>query len=333
MGEPVRGRCVSGRMAPEWVGAASAMVSAAGGGSISDQFDAGVGEGDLSFLVEFSRSHFECFLTHAEEGVDRFGIRPVVIGQATFVFFQQAEDFVGGIFDPAVAGAAGGDVDLGLAGRGLVGGENVFDETGKAVTDFDIPIDFVEMEDAGMAVIDDDDIADIGAAVDDEIDEVIVLYGQVLIAEGGFDLFGGSEATGLFIQVDADEVIAAEAHAAELFGFRDEDIFHQPPVEEGALRGDADHLQQDDIAEDPFGLLGGGDDPVFAVMIEEDLEMVAGFGMTGHESFGQEDAFAAIVEDETHGEFPLYGHGVVFADPDHRVKVRSLREGKSCRFA
>ena len=245
-----------------------------------------------------------------------------MIGQAAFVFFQQAEDFVGGIFDAAVAGAAGGDVDLGFPGRGLVGGEDVFDEAGEPVTDFNIAVDLVEMEDAGMAVIDDDDIADIGTAIDREIDEVIVFHGQVFIAERGFDFFGGGEAAGLFIQVDPDEVITAEAHAAKLFRFRGKYIFHQPPVEESALRGDTNHLQQDDIAEDAFRLLGSGDDPVLAVMVEEDLELVTGFGIAGYKSFGQEDAFAAIVEDEAHGEFPLYSQGIVFADPDHRVKVR-----------
>lgn len=165
-----------------------------------------------------------------------------MIGQAAFVFFQQAEDFVGGIFDPAIAGTAGGDVDLGFTGRGLVGGEDVFDEAGEAVAHFDIPIDLIEMENTGMAVIDDNDITNIGAAVDGKIDEVIVFDCQVLIAECWFDLFGSGEPTCLFIQVDADEVIAAETHAAELLGFRDKDIFHQSPVEEGALRGEADHL-------------------------------------------------------------------------------------------
>lgn len=60
-------------------------------------------------------------------------------------------------------------------------------------------------------------------------------------------------------------------------------------------------------------------------MVKKDLELVPWFGMAGHKSFRQKDAFATIVEDEAHGEFPLYSQGVVFADPDHLVKVRSLR--------
>jgi hypothetical protein len=214
----------------------------AGGRGSADEFDAFVGEVDLSFFIEFSGCHFEGLFAHAEEGVDGFGVGFVVIGELSFVFLQQAEDFGCGIFYAVIARAAGGDVDLYLAGWGLVAGEDIFYKAGEAVTHFYVTVDFIKVKDAGMAVVDDNDIADVGAAVDGEVDEVVVFYGEVIVTEKGFDFFGGGEAAGLFVDIDFNEVVAAEAHAAELFGFWYEQVFHQTPVEKGALRGYADDL-------------------------------------------------------------------------------------------
>lgn len=206
------------------------------------EFNACVREIDFSFFVEFSGGHFKGLFAHAEEGVDGFGVGFVVIGEVPFVFLQQAEDFGGGVFYAIVSGTACGDIDLCLAGRGLGGGEDIFYKAGESVAHFYIAVDFIKVEDAGMKVVDDDDIADVGAAVDGEVDEVVVFYREGIVTEKGFDFFGGGEAAGLFVDIDFNEVVAAEAHAAELFGFWYEDVFHQAPVEKGALRSYADDL-------------------------------------------------------------------------------------------
>ena len=80
------------------------------------EFNACVCDADLFFLIKFSSGHFERLFAHSEEGVDRFGVGLVVVGEAAFVFVEQAEDFGGGVFDAGIAGAVGGHVDLGLAG-------------------------------------------------------------------------------------------------------------------------------------------------------------------------------------------------------------------------
>lgn len=100
-----------------------------------------------------------------------------MVGEAAFVFLEEAKDFCGGVFDAGVAGAAGGDVDLGFAGRGLIEGQDIFDKAGEAVADLYIAIDLVGVQDAGVAVVDGDDIADIGTAEDSEVDEIVVFYG------------------------------------------------------------------------------------------------------------------------------------------------------------
>jgi hypothetical protein len=110
----------------------------------ADQFDAFIGEVDLSFFIKFAGGHFEGFFAHAEEGVDGFGVGLVVIGELAFVFLQQAEDFGCGVFYAVIAGAAGGDVDLCLAGRGLGGGEDIFYKAGEAVADFYVTVDFIK---------------------------------------------------------------------------------------------------------------------------------------------------------------------------------------------
>ena len=92
----------------------------------------------------------------------------------------------------------------------------------------------------------------------------------------------------------------------------------------------ADDAEQDDIAEDTFGLLGGGDEPVFAVVVEKDPEFVAGFGVVWRKSFWQQDAVAAVIEDEAHGELSFNDQGIVFADVDHRVKIRLWTKTGRC---
>ena len=45
-----------------------------------------------------------------------------MVGEAALIFLQEPEDFSGGVLDAGIAGAAGGHVDLGLAGWGLGSG-------------------------------------------------------------------------------------------------------------------------------------------------------------------------------------------------------------------
>jgi hypothetical protein len=88
------------------------------------------------------------------------------------------------------------------------------------------------------------------------------------------------------------------------------------------VRGQADDAEQDNIAKNAPRLLSGGDKPVFAVVIEKNAELVAGFGVGGDEALWQQDALAAVIEDEADGELSFYDQGIVFADADHWVKVR-----------
>jgi len=166
-----------------------------------------------------------------------------MIGKAAFVFAEEAEDLCAGVFCTFVSGFAGDDVDLWLAGGRAVGGCYVFNEAGEAVADSDIAEDLIEMQNAGMTVVYDDDISDIATSPNREVDEVFLFCGNVIIAEKRLDLFGGGQTARLFVEIDLYEIVAAESHTAKLFGFGDEEVFHQPPIEEGAQRSDADHAE------------------------------------------------------------------------------------------
>src|SRR6185437_592527 len=159
------------------------------------------------------------------------------------------------------------------------------------------------MEYAGVPVVDDHDIADIGAAEHGEFDGVFFFYGEVLVVEEGLDLFRGGQPARVIIEIDLYHIVATEAHAAELFGFGDEEILHEPPVEKRALRGDADDLEFYDIAKDPFGMLGGGNQPIFSIVIEEYGEVVTDAGAPGNESLWKQDTVPSIVEDEPEIQF------------------------------
>jgi hypothetical protein len=283
------------------------------------------GEFDLFFFVELSSRHFKCLFAHSEKGVDRFGVGLVVVRESPLVFLEEAKDFGGSIFHPGIAWAAGGHVNLCFAGRRLVGWQDIFYEPGELIANLDVAVDLVKVEDAGVAVVDDDNVADIGAAIDGEVNDIVVFHRQVAVAQEGLDLFGRGEAAGLFVEVDPYEVVAAQAHPGKLFGFGNKKVFHEAPVEKGAQWGQAHDAEQDDVSQNAFRRLGGGDDPVFAVVVEEDTEAVAGFGIAGGESFWKQDAIGAVVKDEADGELSQDWEGVVFADMDHRPKL--------CRFA
>lgn len=168
-----------------------------------------------------------------------------------------------------------------------------------------------------MQLVDDDQIADISAAVDEQFGKVFFFYGEIVIAQKVVYLFSGGQPARLFVQIDLHQVFAAQPHAAQLFGFRDKKIFHQPPVQKSAQWCDADHLQSHDVSQYPLRSLRGGDQPVFPVMIKKDFQGVSRSGPPGDESFGQKNTFFSIIQDETESQFFFYFQRIVFTDADH----------------
>src|SRR5579872_6741176 len=130
----------------------------------SYELDTGIGNAYLFFLIEPAHSHFEGFFAHTEKAVDIFGRGPVVIGEEAFVLFEEAKDPVGGVFGTLVARLTGHHVDLRLAGRRSFSGRDLFDEAAKAVADGHIAKRLVEVEHAGMPVVDNDEPAYMGTS-------------------------------------------------------------------------------------------------------------------------------------------------------------------------
>src|SRR6185437_14510958 len=149
----------------------------------SYELDAAIGNAYLFFLIQSAGSHLERFFAHAEKGVNSFGVGPVVIGEPAFILLEEAEDLFGSVFGAFIAGFAGDYVELSFAGGRSFGGQDIFDKAGEAVTGLDVAKGLVEVEHAGVAVVDNNEPADIGSAEHGEIHGIFFLNGKVFVTK------------------------------------------------------------------------------------------------------------------------------------------------------
>lgn len=64
----------------------------------------------------------------------------------------------------------------------------------------------------------------------------------------------------------------SDEHATLLVPVREEEVLSvESPVEECAVRGFVDDAQESDLTDTQQGCFGGSDEPVFGVVVDEDL--------------------------------------------------------------
>ena len=118
--------------------------------------------------------------------------------------------------------------------------------------------------------------------------------GEILLYLGG-----GHEAVGLFVFLDVDDVVLAHLHAFLLFAEGAEEVFHQSPFQEGSVFVDPGHLQPGELADLGQWALGGGDEALVLVEIDEDLYFfpdgeTIGHGRTPADEHGGSQAFRYV---------------------------------------
>jgi len=94
--------------------------------------------------------------------------------------------------------------------------------------------DLVFEEEAGVLAIDDDLVAHVGFAEDEEIDFGAFGVGGHLVREVSADALGGDEAVALGIDMDVGHDGLADARELALLAIRKEEVFGEAPVEEGS---------------------------------------------------------------------------------------------------
>ena len=135
---------------------------------------------------------------------------------------------------------------------------------------------------------------------------------------------------GLLVFQDIDVVAAATHHALFLFAEGAEQVFHQSPVEEGAILVGPCALHPRELAHLGNGVLGGGYNALVLVEVEENLQLVADVHVFGHIAVGQQDvAFFATVQVESVVGVLLDAEGVVIAELDHRANGSNGVDGMS----
>ncbi|MNP05017.1 hypothetical protein D3C76_969570 [compost metagenome] len=142
-----------------------------------------------------------------------------------------------------------------------------------------------------MLAVDDGLEAEVGALHHQQVDFLAAAVVRRGVVEVAVEARGGGDAAGAFVEVDVDHAVVADLQRALLFRVRQQQVLGQAPVEEQADAVDLDHLQAGETADLHPGLLGGGDHPVLAVEVDEDVQPVALFRrlVLGHVALGQEN--------------------------------------------
>lgn len=134
----------------------------------------------------------------------------------------------------------------------------------------------------------------------------------------------GGDAAGDVVLEHVDDIFAACDHDVALLTARHEEVFDEPPVEECAGACDLFAREVGDLADLGERGLGGGDESVFGVEIDEDSDAVALLQSLCHVFGGHEDfAIGTAVEVTAEIDEARDGQIVVPSDLD-ALSVRVL---------
>ena len=98
-----------------------------------------------------------------------------------------------------------------------------------------------------------------------------------------------------FVLLDEDDVALAALHALLLLAEGAEEVFHQSPVQEGAILVGPGDLQEGKLTHLGQRMLGGGDDTLVLVEIDEHFQHVAVVHLRGDIALRQEDVACLLV--------------------------------------
>ena len=170
------------------------------------------------------------------------------------------------------------------------------------------PEHLVFEQQAGIPVVHNHLITQVGALPHQHIDLVSGRERRLLVlAKVALYLGRGHDAVAFVVQVHVHHVAAAHLHALALLAEGDEEVLHQPPIQESAILVDPCHAQAGKVAHLRQRLLRGGHQPLFIVQVEKDVQLVAHLAPLGHVARREQDAplLSAI---QVHAEIDLLHH-------------------------
>lgn len=149
----------------------------------------------------------------------------------------------------------------------------------------------VLVDQAPVLALDDRLEAHLGTLHHQQVDRLADAVARRQVVQLPVQARGGGDAVGALVQVDVDHAVVADLQRTLLFRMRQQQVLGQAPVEEQADPVDLHDLQAGETADLDLGRLGGGDQAVVAVQVDEHVEPVTHFAglVLRHIALGQED--------------------------------------------
>ncbi len=129
-----------------------------------------------------------------------------------------------------------------------------------------------------VLAVDDRLVAEVGRLDHQQVDRLARLVARRRAVKVTIQSGSRGDASGVFVQVDVDDAVVALLQRPLLLGMRQQQVFGQPPVEEQADTVDLHHLEAGELTHLHLGFLGGGDQLVVAVEIDEHVQPVIHLG-------------------------------------------------------
>lgn len=266
----------------------------------------------MSCFIETTEGLFESLLADTELASDDFGGAVVIEEQATTVTFECVEDVIGEGGDALVAGGIEAEVDLTV-------GMDRLDEGFEGLTDIESDGLAIGEDEPEVLTFDQCVVAEGTTVRDQHLDSFARSVERGGAAEMAIEPHGGHDPVGGGIEVDEHENLVTDAERKGLFAERKEQIFGEAPVEERAdLAVEPDDFQGYEIAHGAERCFGGGNEAIFGIAIDKNIESSAEQDIARDVAAGEEDfAVFARVEVDTGRGISDDAQGVKLSDCCH----------------
>ena len=286
-----------------------------------------------AFFQQAAERLFEVALADVESLADGLGAAAVAQGELTAIGLQTFENLLLEQVCCLAANRLQAEVDLAV--RADFANVALF-----LAAQLDRPERFVAVQQAPVFAVDDGLVAQVGALDQQQVDRITDLVAGRGLVQIAVESGGRQYPAGVLVEVQVGNAVLAFFERLLQFGKRQQHVLGQTPVEEQTDLIARDHLEVGELADLRARARGGGDDPVFAVEVDEHPQPVADLGglVFWHIAVGQQDLAvftavqvqpeAGLLDDLQFVESPDVGHVIA---PELAAHSRGYRAAITVR--
>lgn len=260
--------------------------------------DTAVLDEDRAIAIERTDGLLEGFFAHAKGITDRLGRAGIAEGQAAAGGRERFEDAIGEGGDALITGLVECEIDFAVVANGAdVGGE--FFSEGRLVGQV------AAIEQPAVRIFHDRFEPEFRFPVDQSLHGLTVAIIGRCAMQMAVETRGGDDAIGARIDKNMGDYPVADAHGCRLFTHGQQQVLAQSPIKKRAdARVDACDAKKCEFAGLRVRRLGGGDDAILGVAMNEHFKRFAREGAAWHVAAGQEDfaEVAAVQKDAGRGD-------------------------------